>query len=179
MKIGLILICLICISLVSAAEFKADLLTPSATFRVNESDIIEHYIEVHNPNNFSVDVSIIKPEDVDIILEKTELVLGSGETRRIDYKIRAEENVSTMIGVVFSSDQGNLGLQSAINIIVNEKSSQNYFYYAIIVIVAIIILTYIMLKKMKGGAKNETRNNNFIDDVDDDGFGYSSPGGLN
>ena len=160
------LVILLSLSLVSA-EFNAKLLTPSATFRVNESDIITHYVEVNNPNDYEIIVDLMIPNDLDINISNMNFTLSPEETKRIDYEIIAKKNVSTGIGVLFYSDKGNLAMQSSIKIFVTNKSIKSYICYYILtffIILAMYFVIRLMFRRLKGGNKNNEKNNNNVHD---------------
>jgi len=102
------------------------LTTPSVTFRLNESDSINHYVGIANKNPFPIKIIIDIPEDLDITFHNiTIFELEPNQTRNIHYTIKANEhgNFTYFIPVQFKSENQSFSLQSKINLIVYPKKN--------------------------------------------------------
>lgn len=152
-KFLIVALFLMFVSTVSALT--VDLTTPSVTFRVNESEIISHYIGVHNPNDFAVDVNLVEPEGINLGLESTYYHLEPGESYQFPYSFEAKESFQTTVGVVFSSDEGNFGLQSSIKAYVTPNEDDFSILSTVIFAIVLLIIILLIFKRMKGGNKHE------------------------
>jgi hypothetical protein len=157
-KTILILIFTILISINTIIALEGTLINPSVTFKVNESEIINHHISIENPNNFSVNISITTPKDIEI--NENEFELKPKENKKINYTIIAENTVSRNIGITFVGERNSIGLNHKINLIVTNKNSITpYIFYYIIIFIIVILVIIVMFRLMKGGIKRNEKNN--------------------
>ena len=142
--INLLGICLLVIPLILSLE--ASLLTPQATFRVNNSQTINYFVGVRNDNDFPINITIIPSEDLDItFLNEIKFVLQPNESRDVYYDLLAKKSQESYINVIFQGDKKNLALQSKINIIGNSSSLTYIFSILLIFIIIATILILLLL----------------------------------
>lgn len=168
MKISVLFIVLLFIGSVSALS--GTLLNPSVTYKVNESDIIEHSLNIQNPNEQDILITIVPSQDVKMEIYENNFTLSANESKTVRVDITAKETIKTNIGVVFSEQNQSLGLQQKVILIVKEKPSFIWYIIGAVAIFIIFILLKFILSERRLKDDEKTNSNEFIAD---DNFAYS------
>jgi len=135
-----------------ASTLEMSITTPSQTFRVNQSDTINHYLGVENKNPYPIQIQIQPPEKLNIIFHNTlNFTLQPNKTRNINYTITPNEhgNFTHFIGVMFISEEQSFGLQAKINLIVYPNQKSPFWMLSIIIILGIsLIIIFFILSEL-------------------------------
>lgn len=97
------------------SDLRVTLLTPSATFNVQQNSNFKYYITVENKNPFPVNIKIQKVKGVKF-RDAVIFSLKPGKIKKVDFSYKATKNETLLIPVLFSSKYKSFGLQESINI---------------------------------------------------------------
>lgn len=149
---------------------EAKLVNPQITFRLNESEIIEHSIILKNTNNISVSVLIDPPLNLKTNLDMDVYELLPGETKEIPYIIQADKTGVYRIGITYSDGSKNsIGVQQKLNIIINDNNNEALYLLIVLSIIFLILLVIFIIMMLKTNERrlNNNEENNIIDNVID------------
>ena len=120
------LICMFLIELTSAS-LTATITTPQVTFNNLTGQQVGYYIGVRNDNVFVVNISITKPEGLDITFDALDFSLNPNELRKVNYTINLNKNgtFKESVPVVFYTNESSFGLSAKIILIVHESNTTN------------------------------------------------------
>lgn len=158
----------------STIALNVDLGTPSITFRSTEDkllytgDVVEGDLKVKNKNNFTMTVDFVPPEELDMQLERTSVVLNKGDGVTVPYtiKLNKEGNYSSGVEVIYKTNESNVEpkqftLQANMNFVDIRGRTSIYGYVIAAIVVLVGISAYLIMLKTKKPKKEDE-----LDDIE-------------